>query len=74
MRNHHLSRRTFFNRMADGVHGAALLSLFGADLTQLSQLSAFETGRPLVFNKGTPKVSTTFSMGEERRVRSDSGP
>ena len=43
-------------------------------LAQLSQLSAFETGRPLVFNKGTPKVSTTFSMGEERRVRSDSGP
>ncbi len=32
MRNHHLSRRTFFNRMADGVHGAALLSLLGADL------------------------------------------
>ena len=27
-----LSRRTFFNRMADGLHGAALLSLLGADL------------------------------------------
>ena len=37
MRNHHLSRRTFFNRMADGVHGAALLSLFGADLGAASE-------------------------------------
>ncbi|HUQ92503.1 MAG TPA: DUF1501 domain-containing protein [Bryobacteraceae bacterium] len=27
-----LSRRTFFNRMADGLHGAALLSLLGPDL------------------------------------------
>lgn len=36
-------------------------------LTQLSQLGTSETGSAFVFNRGIPKVSTTFRAGEKRR-------
>ena len=32
-------------------------------LAGLSQLGTFETGKAIVFSKGVPKVSTTFSVG-----------
>ncbi len=63
-------RREFTQVTYAGTYGRS--NYHALVLTQLSQFSAFETGGPFVFNKGTPKVSTTFSMGEERRRRSDS--
>jgi hypothetical protein len=33
-------------------------------LTEPSQLDRSEAGMPFVFNKGIPKVSTTFSVEE----------
>jgi hypothetical protein len=35
-----LSRRTFFSRIGDGLHGAALASLLGADLYAASAAAA----------------------------------
>jgi len=47
------TRRDFFHKVGDGLHGAALLSLFGQDIFGTTELQAAETTgrkRPRIYN------------------------
>ncbi|QDU98916.1 DUF1501 domain-containing protein [Lignipirellula cremea] len=53
MSMHSLTRRSFFHRISDGVHGAALASLLTADLFGDAKLSAGETAHETAADRRT---------------------
>ena len=65
-----IARIDFSERSPGAARYAGRLAChFHAELTQPSQFSAIEAGKIFIFSKCTPKVSTTFGVGERELTR-----